>query len=354
MLPVFYVLLFWITAANGQLPSTIPPVNYSYNGQVTLTDDQQYAVVAIRMTISFLSIFGSLFIISSIILLKKYHQISARLLLGLTVSAFLDSFSNLLSIGIFKHEAQDAAACTAQGIIEQFAQLSSFGWITIIAINLYLVVVRGIETHDYEKYFHPAVWLFALVTTVIPFASPGSYGPAGLWCWIIWDYQAYRWVLFYVPLILMIITVVATYALIIIAIRRRVEDANDLAKEKVERLRTRLISYPAIFVCCWIFPIINRIYDAVMWDDSFFLYFMHGLSEPLFGLLNAVAYGLIDPEMRRVWYILFQKWGLCAPDLDSQITGDDHVTVVPNAEQMAVDKYEAESEREFTNQSEND
>jgi len=225
-----------------------------------------------------------------------------------------------------------------------------FGWITVIALNLYLVVVRTNDTSKLELLFHGIVWAFTLLCTFIPFASPGTYGFSGLWCWFTWDSgQVFRWVLFYVPLILMIISVAITYILILATVKSRLENASEENREKSEKLIVRLRAYPIIFVCCWIFPIINRIYDATNEYDSFFLYFMHALTDSAFGLLNAIAYSLIDPEMRRLWWEQFAKWGFCKMSGDAVFKGDDVVVDMQKQDRPANLDDDEENSVSFNN-----
>jgi len=275
---------------------------------------QQDVVIGVRLTTSILTLIGSLFIIVSMLVFQRLKHMSARLIFSLTLSALLDSCANLLSFSIYEHEFEQQGECLAQAIIMQFSQISSFAWVTVIAINLYIVTTRSWDTSKQEKFLHIGVWLFALICTAVPFANPGSYGPSGLWCWITkGSGQVYRWAVFYIPLILMTLIVCVVYILIIRMLLSRTKEASEGAKNKVNKLASRLLAYPIIFVLCWIWALINRVYDATATYDSFFLYFMHSLSTPSFGLLNAVAYGY-DPELRKLWLDCFYRHGCCKDD----------------------------------------
>jgi len=133
---------------------------------------------------------------------------SSRLVFSLTMSALLFAISNLISSGLDIERPNFAVNCIAQGWLIQFSEISIFGWITTIALNLYLVVCWHIPTNRFEKFYHLGVWSWALFTSFIPFVSGlGVYDIAGIWCWFSKNYPVYRFVLFYVPFLIQVIIV---------------------------------------------------------------------------------------------------------------------------------------------------
>jgi len=178
-------------------------------------------------------------------------------------------------------------------------------WIMIIAYNLYLVVVKNhINISLHEKLYSAIVWVPAFFAALLPvFMENGGYGLAGIWCWIIRDLIFARFVLFYIPLYVIIITVIALYVVIIINILRKfkeVTEEDDPDKVRANEFTKRIIAYPIIFVIIYFFPTVNRIYDWLHEDDSFALYVLHGMTSPLLGFVSALYYGF-DKEMRRSW-----------------------------------------------------
>ena len=92
--------------------------------------------------------------------------------------------------------------CTFQGLLQQFAELSSILWSTIIAWTLYTAVVHRRDT---SKMLHK----FVVVGFGVPFLlalfplTTTSYDNTGAWCWITADDvagQLWRWLIFYGPL----------------------------------------------------------------------------------------------------------------------------------------------------------
>ena len=67
----------------------------------------------------------------------------------------------------------------------QFFETASFLWVTIIAVNLYVVVVKQFtDIGRLEKYYHAIVWGSSAVFTVVPMFTK-SYGFAGLWFFVV-------------------------------------------------------------------------------------------------------------------------------------------------------------------------
>lgn len=105
----------------------------------------------------------------------------------------------------------------------QFFQVSNFLWITVIAINLYIVVVKQMNPSNFEKLYHGFVWTTSIIFTVIPVFT-SSYGYAGIWCWIehsevisnIW-----RFALYYVPVYICFGVIIMFYVIVINTIKKR-------------------------------------------------------------------------------------------------------------------------------------
>jgi len=246
---------------------------------------------------------------------KRYNQMSSRLVMSLSFCTFVEACGNLMSLGVYERELQVPSACVAQGWLLQFSQNDIFAWMTVIAVNLYIVVCKHTPTYNYEAIYHLAVWSWALFVGFIPFASQ-AYGVAGVWCWIARNAQGYRWGTFYIPLFLQIVAVIVIYILIIESVRKVVfvrnqqGGATEESIKSANRLMVRLRAYPILFLLSYFFPIINRIYDSFSSVDSYFLYVMQSITAPVLGFVVAIAYGL-DEEMQREWKSIFERLGFC-------------------------------------------
>jgi len=189
--------------------------------------------------------------------------------------------------------------CIAQGALLQFSSVASFGWITIIAVDLSLVVFVNV-TPKRELFYHFAVWSFALLAMGLPFSTHG-YGIAGLWCWLAWEKgQIWRWVIYYIPLFVCMILVSTIFFYLFYLAKLKLVNTSTKSEVQTEpvqqnlanNLLFKLAAYPLIFWICYIFSIINRIYDLVSPNESFALFLLESLTTPLIGFLNALAYFL--------------------------------------------------------------
>jgi len=246
------------------------------------------------------------------------------------VMSCLESIANLMTWGIWHEESPEVTAsliCRVQGIVLQFSQISEFGWITVIALNLFLVVSLLKNTKKIEWVYHLCVWGFASICTMVPTIYE-EYGNTGIWCWLKrtnGNRAMYRWFFFYVPLFVMWLTVLVFYILVIRAVRQKLGEALRFSRSSYEttartntnppssetpyisakslqraaRLNILLRAYPAIFVILYAFPLANRIYNEAQDKDNYFLLVMQALTAPLLGFANSVAYGFM--EQKPMW-----------------------------------------------------
>jgi hypothetical protein len=259
---------------------------------------------------------------------------SSRLVFALSLSALIFSIGNLFSSGLEKNNPNYRSVCIGQGWLLQFSENAIFGWITTIALNLYLVVCWHLTTHPFEKYYHIGVWTWALFCACIPFVVTDVYDIAGIWCWISRVYPILRFTLFYIPFIIQVVIVLILYILIIRTLSNSPTEEGD-SERKIKLLVTRLRAYPVIFFVLYLFPTINRIHDAVSNNDSFPLYVLQVITAPSIGFVNALAYG--DNDIRQMWVELFKNLFCAKPEIipvvepdpnhsDEEITFQSEVT----------------------------
>jgi len=240
------------------------------------------------------------------IVLHRFSQMSSRLVFSLSLCALIFGIGNLISSGLDREKENFRNTCILQGWLIQFSELCIFSWITTIALNLYLVVCWNLATKKYEIIYHIAVWGWGLFAACIPFVrGTGVYDLAGIWCWFSKNYVVYRFVLFYVPFLIQVVIVLIFYIFIIRKITSGATAEGEAEQQKVKLIVHRLRAYPIIFFVLYLFPIINRIYDAVSSSDSFPLYVLQVITAPSIGFVNAIAYG--DNEIRSMWAGIFRN-----------------------------------------------
>ena len=241
------------------------------------------------------------------------------------------------------------ASCSAQGF---FSQLNLLGPLYNLNLALYYLLLGKYHLTDeeiserYERYMHPIS-----LTIGIVFAIAGLpltlYNNANLWCWIApypagcednngqhgdvpcergHDAWLYRWLFFYCPLWIIIVTVTV---ILIMLIRSAVSDERRfiaLQKEtRSKRPSTRLIEtasstddhpvppasidinethryersrqtfrqamfYLGVFYLTWVFQTVNRLYQLITGDNVFILLVLHTIFGPLHGFFNFIVY----------------------------------------------------------------
>jgi len=224
---------------------------------------------------------------------KSIVFLSSRLVLWLTVSSALLAPAYLIHL-----PSESDHLCAFQAWWTSFFDWAIAGWIVIMAFNLHQTVVRNKrDTTHLEKYYHMVVWIAATLFATLPFLGGTQvYGQAGAWCWIVNDQQAWRFTMWYGPLIIMFVYVLTMYIWIIRTLYAQ-KSSEFYQREAEEEIRTkwqtslRLSRYPLIFIILWIFPIINRIQNWIADDDGvFFLVLMHALCTSIQGTINSITY----------------------------------------------------------------
>ncbi|XP_071160101.1 cyclic AMP receptor-like protein A isoform X1 [Mytilus edulis] len=250
-------------------------------------------VIAVRRTTGALSLVGCFFMIVVIWLFKKYTVFAQRLILYLSIAAFFVSIAYLMG-GL----VPDGATCHFQAWFLQFFDFSVLLWVACITFNLFMNVVRRTTTEKFEWLYHVFCWGVSLVLSLLPFIND-HYGPAGAWCWIESDI-GWRVGIYYGPLFVILIGLVITYSYIVYSLYRKASSWQGTYDPDTERQKQMLkedikplTAYPFVYIAVSIFPLINRIQNAVAPDSPVFaLVVLQALSSPLQGAVNAVVYGL--------------------------------------------------------------
>jgi hypothetical protein len=164
-------------------------------------------------TFSILSLLGSLFMIISIILLKRTTKTHGRCLLSLALCQFTLSLTYVATSGFTTLDVDTNnhhSLCKLQGVSIQFFNVASWIWTSCIAWNIWAQIVRGYSTAEIlrlEKYMHIVAWLLPLVSCGFVYTTIGT-GNDGLnlkWCWAGSSRSGYTFVFFDAPLLVVLI-----------------------------------------------------------------------------------------------------------------------------------------------------
>ena len=282
----------------------------------------EYAIVAgLSAATAFISLLASLFIVSLIVLFKKYRFFTQRLILYLTISVILNSVATILHRVDYNNERSDfyVGFCKFSGFAEHCT-----AWMELMAtasITLYVFVWIAFNEHTDKLEYGYIFFIFAfpLLFNWIPF-TVDAFGRAGAWCWIrnediytcdeIVAGQVLQFVLWYVPLYVILSILIVLYVVILIKIycynrhkwrwnqAHEFEDKNQ--QKKITRQIWSLLWYPLIYILINVVPLINRIHGLVEPNDpNLVIWILAAILLPIQGGYIALAYTLLDPDTRK-------------------------------------------------------
>ena len=263
-------------------------------------------LIGIRRGLGIISVIGTVFVVLLIFLLQRYKVLVQRLILYLTISAFFDG----IGYTIGKYNLGEGFLCTFQGFWLQFFDWMVVVWMCNITANLTWNVVFMRQTNRWFEVFYLSVsFLVPLFFASLPFIND-SYGPAGLWCWI--DNETileklFRFLVWYIPSIIIVILMFVIYLLIICRVTAYVRsyDAtnpySNLQRELLKKEIYPLMKYPCVFLLLNIFPLVNRIQDAISPNNpSFIPSLLQALSSPMLGLCLALVFALDTQTLKEL------------------------------------------------------
>ena len=286
--------------------------------------DNRYSKIAITVAVSTASIsfVACIVVIVLICVLKKYKFRSQRLILYLTVAVMIKSLSWVAQKVHFELANQyDITSNTT----DRFCSLAGYftlttSWFELMAVaclttNLFLHAVVTRSKGYLELVYLPTIFMVPFLFTWIPFLN-GAFGQAGSWCWIrektdncerftIAIY--FRFVLWYIPLNIILFILVVIYIIITYKISKRNKrwDGNFDPMMRKRRLKMQkdvrpLIWYPLIYFLLHLIPLASRITDAVNSTPFYPLWIIYAITVPLQGGFIAIAFTLDIKTLRRL------------------------------------------------------
>ncbi|XP_062313640.1 si:dkey-100n23.5 [Osmerus eperlanus] len=261
------------------------------------TDSEDYrcvVILAVKRATGTFSLIGCFFMLFVIWLLRRYHSLAQKMILSLTIAAFFDSIAYVMS-----ESHPEGSLCNFQAWWLTYFDWSALAWVCLITFNLYLNLVREMSTNRFEILYHAMAWGVPLVMATLPLLR-GYYGPAGAWCWITDSHVAWRFGIWYVPLFTLILLMICCYTRIIYVANERMQSWFGTFNPERERRKVSLAKetkhlkwYPSVYLLVSLFPLINRLHNAVYPQEPLFpLTLLHVLFAPLHGLANAFVFGL--------------------------------------------------------------
>lgn len=259
--------------------------------------DRCTTIDALHKTFSSLSLIGSFLVLVLILLLKEYRMVSQKMIMFMVMSAFVDSIAYLMG-GI---NTTHGPVCDAQSFLMQYFDWATLLWVTMISTNL-ILIVKNKQAANYYWIYHCVVWIGALFFAVLPYFE-NAYGHAGLWCWIKRDHSDYRFGTWFIPLLIIIISMFFSLLYVIYSVFQatKAQAGTTLATQNVnERYRDELkplALYPIVYVVFSIPTLMYRIDDA-----------SHPTKSPNYGFL--VASSIFGPSVGAANAIIFASINL--------------------------------------------
>ena len=271
----------------------------------TFSDKQDEAISNLATTEAALALFASSMIILTYARFKHLRRIAFELIVYLSVADIGSNVTYLMG-----NPKPHTMACQAQGFLQQMFEMASVLWTLVIGYLLWQNVDRERKAFSgahARKQIHALVWGTALLSALLP-STTRSYGSTGAWCWVRGDSTGtvWRFSIFYGPLWLCM----SANGFFYYRVRRKLKILNSFAAgaqaTKLKRLSSTLRYYPLILIFCWTIPTINRVYNSVTDNGSYWLTIMSRCTIGMTGILNATAYGN-TPAVRASWQALWRE-----------------------------------------------
>ncbi|KAL1922176.1 uncharacterized protein VTP21DRAFT_9715 [Calcarisporiella thermophila] len=280
----------------------------------TLTQENIVTLNILAFVFSMISSITIIIAIALSFIVGQYKHFRRRLIIALMVSDLIFNLAMVSSSSkaAFTGSTFEGAACQVSGFMMQTFIVTTDYWIFVICIWTYIILTswdpsksgRPTWIQRNEKSIHILVWGIGIITGLIPLSTI-RYIPVGAWCWIPIDIQ--RFILNYIPRYIVMATVVILYARVFYMMRqheRYVREVELLTENQnlavnAQRVMHLTMIFPFCYVALWIFPCINRIYDAlvgpVMWLTA-----METVCLPIQGVFNVFIYGFNERLVQEV------------------------------------------------------
>jgi Slime mold cyclic AMP receptor len=177
--------------------------------------------------------------------------------------------------------------CKSQSILINISSMLCTVWAFIIGLHLYLSTL-GRKTEGFMKRYLISTWTISLSFGLAP-SIGGSYGNNFGWCWVESKSLIYEYILFYIPLWLVITANCYFYIQIISKTKKSIQNIED--SKDIRDSLSKLKYYPLVSLCCYIPITINRILEN-FYDPNFYFTILGIMSVCSQGLLNSIVYGL--------------------------------------------------------------
>lgn len=265
-----------------------------------VSNEQREIIGTTTQILSVLSLCGSVFIVICYLKFRDLRNFAFKLVCFMSICDMCSSVAKLLGNPGGDDPITQTALCTFQALLLSFFELGSILWSAAIAFTLHMALLRRMPSFQsnvigQQMYkYHVIIWTFVAVEVLLPLTQQ-AYGNTVGWCWIKNEKDVYHWRLiqFYIPLWIAVFYCMFVY----IKVFFRLKESRDAGSS---RLMTRIMYYPLVLVVCFGPATIHRLFEFFTQKTSFTLAMFHAVFSSVFGLSNAIVYGLTPVVRERV------------------------------------------------------
>ena len=239
--------------------------------------DKQAATFYLILLINILSILSSLFIIIVYIYAKGLRVYAFRLVLYLSISDLFKSASMLIPTYSC---SSSSIQCIIQSTSYQFFTISSIQMSLLMALCLYLSIIKNIEDIEkYHKYFISFILILASTSSLLIYLL-GMSGRYLYWCSVGESFYYFHLLVFFIPLWVVNFCNFYLYFAVISKMRKEFLDVK------------RLKFYPFVLVFCYLPATLAMVFIIIGEEVPFGLVVVVVLCDGALGLMNCLLYGL--------------------------------------------------------------
>lgn len=262
--------------------------NVTNDTNCLLTGQQKAIITWTILSLGIVSLICCIFIIFVMVLFCKYRTTTQRLILYLTITIALVSISNILH-GTRRGSLEDNHIyCILTGFLDQVSEWMEVMAICCLTFDLVVkVVFLKFNTYKYEWAYIGLIFIFPFTFNWIPFIR-SAYGEVGAICWIR-EYKkretcekddfsiALQFVLYWIPIYIILTLIFIAYTVAIIKARRRLREYSgryDPGEQTTRELLVRELRlyqfYPILLASILLIAFISRVVETIRDDNSFF------------------------------------------------------------------------------------
>lgn len=265
-------------------------------------------------TLCVVSFMLSLFVVVTFFLfpgLKERHP-NNRIICNLAIA---NTFAAVFQFDFFDASEQawpPIDMCLVEAIGNQFFYMASFFWTGCLALNIYIVIVRGSrDTGRYMKWYHLLSWSLPGISVGVlayydQFDTWKRDDPLATWCWV---KPGPGQLIFYVALLLVIVLGVVTTVLTVAHVLRK-QQHNTVNRASTYYWVGKVSAYIVVFILVRMWSIINRANawllsrgDGGPTEDSdalFVLYLLHSIGSASQGWALSLVF-CVNENILRVY-----------------------------------------------------